>query len=318
MSFLDSLCPVQVPTSKQRKKTRSIKSGVQKRQNELSLERLESRQLLATLVWSDAPALDIGQTDAVAVLGADNNVHLVGGDSAAPTTAPQISATGTNWNPGVNIDTQRNDLGAIRSGAAIFLFGGTGNNEGSDEVLSYDYFNGDSQDQAKMNLIRYDHGFAADSSGRAYAIGGIGVFEDGEIWSQAERFDPAANAWTAIASLPQALHGMSAIGDGNGNIFVFGGSNTLDDTGIQNTNYRYDIASDSWSSAFSMPVGTRDSAVVMDQFGTIYDRKRSDGRNSGLRSGYQCMEFRRYATGSCLLASRRFGFRVSGDRRRGI
>ena len=84
-------------------------------------------------------------------MGSDNAVHLVGGDSAASTTAPQLSATGTAWVPGVNIDTARNDLGAIRSGNSIYLYGGTGNNEGSDEVLSYDYRLGDSQDLAKMN-----------------------------------------------------------------------------------------------------------------------------------------------------------------------
>ncbi len=253
-----------------RKNSRQRRRSHNTRSQQVSIESLEARSLLTTLVWSNAPALPAPQTDAVAVLGGDNAIHLVGGSSATPTAAPQLAANGNGWVPGKSIDTQRNDLGAIRSGNSIFLFGGTGNNEGINEVLSYDYRNGDSQDLAKMNRVRYDHGFAADASGRAYAIGGIGVYADGEIWSEAERYDPATDAWTPIAPLPQALHGMSAIGDGNGHIFVFGGSTTLDDSGIQNTSYRYDIAADTWTQMGPMPTGTSDSAVTMDEHGTIY------------------------------------------------
>ena len=70
--------------------------------------------------------------------------------------------------------------------------------------------------------------------------------------------------------MPQALHGLSAIGDGNGSIFVFGGSTTFDDSGIQATSYRYDIASNSWSTVGPMLVGTRDSAVARDADGLVY------------------------------------------------
>ena len=236
----------------------------------LQVEQLESRCLLTTFAWSAGPDLPAPRTDAVAVVTPDDTVRLLGGDAALPTAAPHLAANGTSWIAGQNIDTQRNDLGAVRSGSAVLLFGGTGNDEGSDEALSYDYRFGDSQDLAKMNTIRYDLGFAADASGRAYAIGGIGVFDDGEIWSQAERYDPVNGAWSAIASLPQALHGLSAIGDGNGHIFVFGGSTTLDDSGIQGASYRYDIASNTWSTVAPMQIGTRDSAAVMDDTGAIY------------------------------------------------
>ena len=236
----------------------------------LRVEALERRELLTTLAWSTGPDLSAPRTDAVALIAPDNAVYLLGGDAALPTATPLLSASGTGWTTGQNIDTQRNDLGAVRSGSSIFLFGGTGNNEGSDEVLSYDYRFGDSQDLDKMNRVRYDFGYAADAAGRAYAIGGIGVFEDGDIWAQAERYDPASGTWSPIASLPQALHGMSAVGDGNGHIFVFGGSTTLDDSGIQRTSYSYDVAAGTWSTVAPMPSGTRDSAVATDDTGAIY------------------------------------------------
>lgn len=247
---------------------RAIRRNTAPRQSRI--ETLETRSLLTTIAWSAAPALPAVQTDAVAIVGADQSVYLLGGDSANPTAVPRLTANGEAWTTGFKLDTQRNALGAIRSGSDVILFGGTNGDEGSDEVLDYDLFGGDSQDLAKMNQIRYDHGFAVDGSGRAYAIGGIGVFADGEIWSDVERYNKATDTWSSIAALPQALHGMSAIGDGNGHIFVFGGSTTLNNSGIQDTTLRYDVASNSWSTAGPMPIGTRDSAVAMDSNGLIY------------------------------------------------
>lgn len=253
--------------AKARKRNRLLRAS---KKTSLALESLEKRELLTAVAWSAGPDLPEARTDAVAVVTSDGAVRLVGGDAASATAAPVLASGATNWSLGFNIDTQRNDLGAVSTGSSVYLFGGTGNDEGSDEVLDYEYRLGDSQDLAKMNTIRYDLGYAVDSAGLPYALGGIGVFADGEIWSGAERYSPSSDTWTAIAQLPVALHGMSAHGDGNGHIFVFGGSTTLDDSGIQRTVYSYDIATDSWSEVAPMLVGTRDSAVAMDSNGSIY------------------------------------------------
>ncbi len=233
-------------------------------------ELLEQRELLATLSWSSGPALPAARTDAVAIVTPDKAVRLVGGAGTNPTEAPLLAAGSTSWTNGQRIDTVRNDLGAVRLGNSVILFGGTGGTEGSDEVLSYDYRAGDSQDLAKMSQVRYDFGFAADASGRAYAIGGIGVRADGEVWSQVERYDAASKTWKAVAPLPVPLHGSSAIGDGKGHIFVFGGSTKVDDSGIQANTYRYDVAADKWTTMAPMPTATRDSATAIDNSGAIY------------------------------------------------
>ncbi|MCA9246979.1 MAG: tandem-95 repeat protein [Planctomycetales bacterium] len=232
------------------------------------VETLESREML-TISWSSGPDLPEPRTDAVAVVTSDSAVRLVGGNATAATDVPVLANGATAWTLGIGIDTQRNDLGAVSNGSTIYLFGGTGNNEGSDEVLNYDYRLGDSQDLAKMNTIRFDHGYAIES-GQAYALGGIGVQADNEIWDSVERYSAASDSWTDVAALPQALHGLSAHGDGAGHIFVFGGSTTIDDTGIQRNSYRYDVATDTWSTVAPMPIGTRDSAVAMDHDGLIY------------------------------------------------
>ena len=238
------------------------------------LEMLERRDLLTAIVWASGPQLPEARTDAVALVAPNNSVHLLGGDTAVATAAtmtPTLSATATGWTFGKDIDTTRNDLGAVIGSGGIYLVGGTNGTEGSDEVLSYVYsLTGDSEDVAQMNDVRYDHGYAADNFGRVYALGGIGVRQENEIWSQAERYTPSTDTWTSIASLPTPLHGMSAIGDGNGHIFVFGGTSTLDDTGLQDSVLQYDVGSNTWSSVAPMPVPTRDSAVVMDEDGLIY------------------------------------------------
>ncbi len=233
-------------------------------------ETLERRDLLSTLDWSAGPALPAPRTDAVAVVTPDRAVRLLGGDAADPFAAPLLAANASSWTFGQRIDTQRNDLGAVTSGSEVILFGGTGGTEGINEVLSYDYRAGDSQDLAKMSQLRYDLAFAADGSGRAYALGGIGVYGDGQVWSTAERYDPATRTWSSIASLPVPLHGATAIGDGNGHLFVFGGSTTLDDTGIQAATYRYDVATDTWKEMAPLPTATRDSAAAIDATGAIY------------------------------------------------
>ncbi len=239
------------------------------RSRRMLVESLETRALLTTIAWSSGPELPSPRTDAVALLTSDNVVRLVGGDAAAATASPVLTSGAADWSTGISIDTQRNDLGAFSTGSSVYLFGGTGNNEGSDEVLDFDYRFGDSQDLSKMNQVRYDHGFAG-ASGKVYAFGGIGVAEDGELWADSERYDPANDTWTAIAPMPQALRGLSAMTDGNGHLFIFGGSSTLDDSGVRDTTYRYDIATDSWSTVGPMLVGTRDSAVSRGPDGLIY------------------------------------------------
>lgn len=236
-------------------------------------EPLEPRVLLSGLVWTSAPDLPDARTDAVAVLAPNDAIHLLGGSTTAPRAVPQYLGDAVDWTLAPDLDSAKPDGGAARVGSQVYFFGGADGTEGSDESAIYDYQFGDSQDiDAKMVSGRFDFGFGADSLGRVYAIGGIANSEDGgELLSEAERYEPDTEQWVSIAPLLQAIHGMSAIGDGNGHIFVFGGSTTLSNSGLQDTSYVYDIASNTWNDTIApMPIGTRDSAVVIDDAGTIY------------------------------------------------
>src|SRR5262249_27959789 len=77
----------------------------------------------------------------------------------------------------------------------------------------------------------------------------------------------ATDTWKAIASLPQTLYSESAVADGNGHVFTFGG---VDATGaITSKVYRYTISTNKWDMVGSLPVAVRDSAAVLAN-GKIY------------------------------------------------
>jgi N-acetylneuraminic acid mutarotase len=66
------------------------------------------------------------------------------------------------------------------------------------------------------------------------------------------RYDPVADAWTTLASLPQTLFDARATYAGNVNkVYVFGGIDAA--FNVLNTTYIYDIATDSWTTGASMP-----------------------------------------------------------------
>ncbi len=84
-----------------------------------------------------------------------------------------------------------------------------------------------------------------------------------------EVYNPTANTWTYLASLPQTLYGESAVSDGAGHIFTFGGVGA--NGTITNIVYRYTIATNTWDQLASpMQVGVRDSAAVLAPNGLIY------------------------------------------------
>jgi N-acetylneuraminic acid mutarotase len=78
------------------------------------------------------------------------------------------------------------------------------------------------------------------------------------------KYDPSANSWSTLASVPQTLYDARSVYDSaNNKIYLFGG---IDGTtfAVINTLYIYDIASDSWSSGNAMPGNRFFPGVVYD------------------------------------------------------
>lgn len=120
-----------------------------------------------------------------------------------------------------------------------------------------------------MGTPRADFGAAADSSNHAYAIGGINS-DGNEVLDSVEQYSPSTDAWEEVATLPAPRHSIAAVADDAGHIYVFGGSATAAAGDIQNTSFRYDIATDSWNAIASLPIAVEDSAAVMADNGSIY------------------------------------------------
>jgi N-acetylneuraminic acid mutarotase len=125
-----------------------------------------------------------------------------------------------------------------------------------------------------MNSSRVLFASATDENHHIYAIGGIGNSGGGDgggtdaPLSSVEYYDQPTDTWNLVASLPQTLYSETAVADGAGHLFAFGG---VDATGaITSTVYRYTIASNTWDTVASMPLAVRDSAAVLGPNGKIY------------------------------------------------
>ncbi len=220
-----------------------------------------------SLLWYSGPDLPSPRAEAVAVLAPDNAVILLGGVSpSGATVVPKLSTGAAAWTTAQALDSTRMSPGVARFGAdGILVFGGSKNlGAGTDEALLYDYWQGDSQDAAKMSTVRQQFGFAADANGNAYAIGGLG--EESELLASAERYDPVADSWVALPPLPSARQGAVGVAVGNTHVYVMGGAVG---GSIFASTYCYSIAQGSWQQMAAMPVAVKNSAAVLSE-GRIY------------------------------------------------
>jgi len=198
----------------------------------------------------------------VALLGPDNAIVVMGGVSPSGNeVVPKLPSGAAVWTVAPAIDITRIAPGAVRySTQGVMIFGGRNGNEPTDEALLYDYYIGDSQDAEKMSVGRQKFAFAADGSGRAYAVGGLG--ESDEFLSTAERYSPAVDSWSDIAPFPDARSGAAGVSVSNMHLYVLGGETS---GGIQSNAYRYVVASDIWEPIAPMPVAVRSSVAVLSQ-----------------------------------------------------
>ncbi len=233
----------------------------------LQIETLETRALLASLIWSPSTPLATPRADAVAILTADAGIYVLGGNS----DSVQVKLPGdTGWTNGPAIDKERIAPGAGEVGAGrILLFGGVSGGEAIEESYLYEPANVDPQDGASMSTTRAQGAFATDPlSGAVFAMGGINA--DTNVLNSVEKY--YAGNWSVVAPLPTALADSTAAADGAGHFFVFGGRRAgYGSNDVTNLVYRYDVATNSWSPKANMPASLRDAtAVTGPNNGKIY------------------------------------------------
>jgi hypothetical protein len=128
-----------------------------------------------------------------------------------------------------------------------------------------------------MSTARQQLAYATDTN-HPYAIGGRG--SSGAVLASVESYDYTSNTWTTVSPLPVGHYAFTAVDDGNGHIFTFGGGTTTAASSVSADVYQYTIATDSWAAVASMPVATRESTAALGPNGKVYVLGGSDGTNT--------------------------------------
>ena len=102
--------------------------------------------------------------------------------------------------------------------------------------------------------------------GKIYTMGGCG--DNGDTIDTVEAYDPQANSWQRVASMPRGRHFHAAAAMG-GKIFVTGGINQAPPRVTCNYTDVYDPQTDAWTELASMGIArSKHASAVVD--GKLY------------------------------------------------
>jgi N-acetylneuraminic acid mutarotase len=109
------------------------------------------------------------------------------------------------------------------------------------------------------------------ANGKHYAIGGEAFGEPVQIFATVEQYDPVANTWTTMTSMPTARAGLG-VASWNNLIYALGGRNgATDGQGtIFNALERFDPVSNSWTTLSAMPTAVSDISATVAYNNKIY------------------------------------------------
>jgi N-acetylneuraminic acid mutarotase len=171
-----------------------------------------------------------------------SNLYVMGGfDAVGNSLDSTYVFDGTSWHSGPRLPLPLDHPSAATLDGNVYLAGGHSNGRDSARLfrLDVDHWT----ELAPMHYARGGHSLIA-AEGRLYAVGGnttrINV-------PQVESYDPAANAWSVITSLPDPRNHLMGFVQ-QGSICVAGGRSP--------TTSRVDCFNGSWSSLPALPQPT--------------------------------------------------------------
>jgi hypothetical protein len=220
------------------------------------------------LTWFPGPSLDPPISGAATCISGGNNL-LIGGDSdfSFESFPKELVATNLYWTPEATIYGVQIACGAVPNGGLIIVYGGTDGSNSLNTVIGYSPSDGQTN-LTSMSIPRSYLAYAPDSSGRAYAIGGLNG--SGQALSSAERYDQDVDTWAAIANLPTPRYNFPAVFDKGSHIYTFGGrTNSVSGTETA-TVLRYSVTANTWTNMAPMPLATAGSAAALGVDGKIY------------------------------------------------
>jgi len=182
--------------------------------------------------------------------------------------------TTTEWQMETLIPTGRHSFGLAAQPGSTYLYAFGGVVSATDMLTSTERYNTCSRRWETRAPLPEPRGYvmAVEIDSKYYVVGGVDQMVSGTfgVRNTTYVYDPATDAWTQLADLPQALGGVT-LATANGKLYAFGG---FDQRGYNLGNvaatYEYNPATNKWRERTAAPVGTRSLAGAASLNGKIY------------------------------------------------
>lgn len=226
--------------------------------------------------WSKTSPLNSPRFNHVATKLPDGRVLVAGGyvSPGVLTASCEIYDPDTGvWTPTGSLNTPRQfHQGVVLANGNVLVVGGLGmDGNGSFLTLGsaelYDPGMGRWTAAGSLMTARFDHTVTRIADGRVLVAGGAAQAPSGQsqpTFASAEIYDPATNAWAAVApmSIARGSHAASLLGSGQ--VLVTGGWNSIGAPSF--TAELYDPALNQWTAATSMraPRAAHTTTILRD------------------------------------------------------
>jgi uncharacterized repeat protein (TIGR01451 family) len=194
--------------------------------------------------------------------------------SGGKTLDASATYTTTDWQMETPIPTGRYSFGLAAQPGSYFLYAFGGMVSGTQALTSTERYNTCRRQWDTRAPLPEPRGYvmAVEIDSKYYVVGGVDQIVSGTFGVQSSTYvyDPATDAWTRLADLPQALGGVT-LATANGKLYAFGG---FDQRGYNLGNvavtYEYNPAINKWRERAAGLVGTRSLAGAASLNGKIY------------------------------------------------
>ncbi len=228
----------------------------------------------APLAWFPGPNLNEARSGAATVVTPGGGILMFGGSPLGATSVLVFGGANAQAMPVTRVAPGA----AASTNGLFFVYGGTPTNNArgaSGATYSYnpvspgpDPENPNINQVSPMLTARSDMAYAADAGGHAYAIGGLG--RSTNALATVERYDPVADSWTTMASLPGGRYHFGAVFDSTNTIYTFGGRTNAMAGSETATVLAYSVSDNVWNSLSPMPVATAGSTAFKGPDGKYY------------------------------------------------
>jgi len=192
----------------------------------------------------------------------NGSIITVGGftvDGQSTTHTYCYNPNNNTWTSLANYPVATGLGGVTLSGNVVYAGGGTGPTSGSNSLNNYYRYNPTNNTwtaiaSAPIGVMNY--GLATMANGSILQVGGqLSAIQPNPPTANCYRYDPGANTWTQVASLPTALGGQGCCPLANGSILSICGTNTGGPSWtLTQLVYRYDPGANTWTRVHDYPI----------------------------------------------------------------